>query len=640
MLPVVDSATAEPAGGPMRLGDRLRRQSAREFVGRESELATLHEWTQPGEPPSVVFVHGPAGIGKSALVAVLTESFGPGATVTVPCRDLEPTPATVLRAMADRLKTAPSLDRIALALSDHGRCLVFDEAEHLHLVDDWLRTELLPALPETVTTLLVSRRRPGTPWLVAPGWHGLVAALEVLPLPADTAGLLLDRLSVPADVRDDIISFARGHPLALRLAATAPAAMAGIESGRIPVVERLVDRLLDGVPAATVRLLQAATAVRRVTEGDLAALCADDDLPGRPDQWWDSLRELPFCVVTADGLEIHDLVRHAVQQSLATRDQDRHAAVRRRAVRVVSTRVARTEPAWPGTADLFYLVKDPVVREGFFPTDPDPVPVEAEQPGDRAGIDAMLEAVDGPAARVTRAWLDAHPGSVRVARDAAGGVAAFSTVVERDATDPRLLRTDPVAATWAYDLRRRPVRDRQHVLFVRRSLGSDGERPGPALAAMFVDIKRTYLELRPRLRRVYVAVGATAGHAEMLDRLGFQAVGTGVRVDDREFRALVLDFGPASVDGWLARLLETDVGGPGLEPAGSPLDSLTARERQVLAMVADGATNKQVAAQFGISPKTVGRHLEHVFAKLDVTNRAAAARLAALHGLPHPALHS
>jgi DNA-binding CsgD family transcriptional regulator len=639
MLPVVDNAPAEPAGGPVRLADRLRRYAAREFVGREPELATLREWTRPGEPPNVVFVHGPAGIGKTALVAALTETFGPGAAVTIPCRDLEPTRTAVLRALADRLKTAPSLDRIALALSDHVRCLVFDEAEHLYLVDDWLRAELLPALPETVTTLLVSRSRPGTPWLVAPGWHGLVAALEVPPLRTGAARLLLDRLGMPTDVRDGIVGFARGHPLALRLAASDPTATAGIESGRLPMVERLVDRLLDGLPATTVRLLQAATAVRRVTESDLAALCADDDLPGTPDQWWESLRDLPFSVLAADGLEINDLIRDAVQRSLATRDPERHAAVRRRSVRVVSARVARTEPAWSSTADLFYLVRDPVVREGFFPTDPDPVPVEAEQPGDRAGIAAMLEAVDGPAAPVTRAWLDAHPGSVRVARDTAGGVAAFSTVVERDAADPRLLRTDPVAATWAYHLRRRPVPDRQHVLFVRRSLGSDGERPGPALAAMFVDVKRTYLELRPRLRRVYVAVGSAAGHAEMLDRLGFQPVGAGVRVADREFRALVLDFGPASVDGWLARLLEADVGGPGPEAGGTPLDTLTGRERQVLAMVADGATNKQVAAEFGISPKTVGRHLEHVFAKLDVTSRAAAARLAALHGLSHPALH-
>lgn len=621
--------------GPVRLGDRLRQRSEYEFVGRTAELSTLREWTRAGEPPSVVFVHGPAGIGKSALVTALTASLPAGGVMTVSCRDLEPTPATVLSALGGRVGAEPTPERIAAALAGRCRCLVFEESEHLFLVDDWLRAELLPAMPDTLTTLLVGRSRPGTRWLVAPGWHGLVASIDVPPLTDAEAGAMLDRLGVHRDAQQPIISFARGHPLALRLAATDPEAVAGIGSeAAIPVIERLVDRLLDGLPPTTVRLLQAATTVRRVTQGDLAGLCADDDLPGTPDEWWQALRDLPFCTIGTDGLEIHDLVRDAIQQSLATRDPERHSAVRRRAVRVVSARVARTEPAWSSTADLFYLVRDPVVREGFFPSDPNPTPVEAERPGDRPGIDALLDAVDGPAAALlTRAWLDAHAGSVRIARDGSGGVAAFATVVERDAADRRLLRTDPVAAVWTYHLRRRPVPDQQRVLFIRRAVGVDGEQPGPALAALFVDLKRIYLELRPRLRRVYVAGGTGTGHAAMLERLGFEPVGAGVGVRGREYRALVLDFGPASVDGWLARLLEADVRRPGLDAPRTPLDALTMRERQVLVLVADGATNKQVAAELVISPKTVGRHLENAFAKLGVSSRAAAARLAAVHGL-------
>lgn len=176
------------------------------------------------------------------------------------------------------------------------------------------------------------------------------------------------------------------------------------------------------------------------------------------------------------------------------------------------------------------------------------------------------------------------------------------------------------------------------MLFIRRAVGVHGEQPGPALAALFVDLKRIYLELRPRLRRVYVAGGTGTGHAAMLERLGFEPVGAGVGVGGREYRALVLDFGPASVDGWLARLLEADVRRPGLDAPRTPLDALTVRERQVLALVADGATNKQVAAELVISPKTVGRHLENAFAKLGVSSRAAAARLAAVHGLSRSVL--
>lgn len=51
---------------------------------------------------------------------------------------------------------------------------------------------------------------------------------------------------------------------------------------------------------------------------------------------------------------------------------------------------------------------------------------------------------------------------------------------------------------------------------------------------------------------------------------------------------------------------------------------LTSREREVLGLVARGMAAKQVARHLGISPKTVERHKGHIFAKLGVSNQAAA----------------
>jgi DNA-binding CsgD family transcriptional regulator/tetratricopeptide (TPR) repeat protein len=59
---------------------------------------------------------------------------------------------------------------------------------------------------------------------------------------------------------------------------------------------------------------------------------------------------------------------------------------------------------------------------------------------------------------------------------------------------------------------------------------------------------------------------------------------------------------------------------------------LTAREVEVLRLVAEGLTNAQVAARLFLSPKTVTRHLNNVFAKLDVGTRTAA-RVARERGL-------
>ena len=57
------------------------------------------------------------------------------------------------------------------------------------------------------------------------------------------------------------------------------------------------------------------------------------------------------------------------------------------------------------------------------------------------------------------------------------------------------------------------------------------------------------------------------------------------------------------------------------------VDGLTERERDVLALVAEGFTNREVARRLFISPATVRTHLEHVYEKLGVRTRTAAVRV-------------
>jgi HD-GYP domain-containing protein (c-di-GMP phosphodiesterase class II) len=60
---------------------------------------------------------------------------------------------------------------------------------------------------------------------------------------------------------------------------------------------------------------------------------------------------------------------------------------------------------------------------------------------------------------------------------------------------------------------------------------------------------------------------------------------------------------------------------------------LTAREAQVLCLLARGLSNPQIAATLTVSRKTVSSHLEHIFSKLGVSTRTEAALLAMRHGL-------
>lgn len=63
---------------------------------------------------------------------------------------------------------------------------------------------------------------------------------------------------------------------------------------------------------------------------------------------------------------------------------------------------------------------------------------------------------------------------------------------------------------------------------------------------------------------------------------------------------------------------------------------LTDREADVLRLVADGLTNKQIAARLHLSPRTVGVHLEHCFGKLEVGTRSAAVQEAMRRGVLRP----
>jgi DNA-binding NarL/FixJ family response regulator len=71
-----------------------------------------------------------------------------------------------------------------------------------------------------------------------------------------------------------------------------------------------------------------------------------------------------------------------------------------------------------------------------------------------------------------------------------------------------------------------------------------------------------------------------------------------------------------------------------LRAPGAPASNgLTAREVEVLRLIASGRTNRRIAADLRISEKTVARHVSNIFTKLDVSSRAAATAYAFQHKL-------
>jgi ATP/maltotriose-dependent transcriptional regulator MalT len=96
-------------------------------------------------------------------------------------------------------------------------------------------------------------------------------------------------------------------------------------------------------------------------------------------------------------------------------------------------------------------------------------------------------------------------------------------------------------------------------------------------------------------------------------------------------------FKAPEVKQWLSALPEPDL--PPSRPSSPPKQAqaypagLTAREMEVLRLVAQGLTDAQVAEQLVVSPRTVNFHLTSIYSKLGVSSRSGATRYAIEHGL-------
>jgi DNA-binding NarL/FixJ family response regulator len=120
--------------------------------------------------------------------------------------------------------------------------------------------------------------------------------------------------------------------------------------------------------------------------------------------------------------------------------------------------------------------------------------------------------------------------------------------------------------------------------------------------------------------------GADAYHAMIEDRPHRRALSPAAAAAQLRDDADAGRFGRIEVDAVLA------AAGQGEAPHTAP-SLLTDREVEVLRLIARGHVNKQVATLLGISPKTVGRHIEHIYAKAGVATRAGATLWAMEQGL-------
>jgi hypothetical protein len=538
----------------------VRRRIATGLVGRDRELAALQPGVSTGSAPAVIHLHGIPGIGKSHLLAAFVDALGDSATVhRLDGRTIEPTERGFTDALAEAAGVASSddvgelTDRLAA-----DAVLVLDNYETFRLMDTWLRQELVPRLREGQRLIIAGREPPVAAWLTAPELAGTVQAIPLGPLETDASLAMLAGLGLEGDRAVALAGVARGHPLALRLGSAALAGRPDLPINEVAgerLLEQLAEIFLADVPdPLTRKALEAASVVRRSTRSLLGAMLPEADA----DELLTLLRALPFVETRSDGLVVHQAVQGAVDRSLRASDPVGYRDLRRAAWQQLRSEVRQAPPSqlWRYTADMLYLIENPVLREAFFPSGAHPLAVERALPSDREAVSTIAHRHETPeAASLLVEWFDRVPESTSVVRDRDGLVIGFLCLIDRaQIMDPAV--DDPVVHAWRGHLTGVAVPERDEVLGLRRWLDMDvGELPCPSQAACWLDVKRTYMLLRPDLRGIYTVVVDVPTYWPVVQPLGFVPIGSEpATIGDRAYTSVWLDFGPESVDGWLTRL--------------------------------------------------------------------------------------
>jgi hypothetical protein len=539
------------------------------LVGRDDSVVTIMRALENGSPVRVVFIHGIAGIGKSTLLAAcLDEARVRSNVVDLDGRSVEPTEAGFVDALRRAIgKPDAGLETVLAELAAHAPVVIaVDTFENLRLIDSWLRRTFVPALPAGVRLVLAGREPPVAVWLTAPGLEGGIRTVALEPLNEHEAAELLIASGVSPERTPLLNRIARGHPLALRLAAATLADQSERRLDQVAaheVTDQLARLYLADVPDPDTRTaLEAACVVRRVTRSVLRAMVPD----ARVDRF-EPLADLPFVESRADGLLVHDVVREAIARYLNAMDPSVYRRYRWLAWRRLATEVQAVPPAelWRYTADMLYLIENPVVREAFFPSGAQPLAVEPAPVDALATLETMTGRHDGPeAVDLVRRWWSRARDTFWVIRDRDGHIAGYSHILDSRQLRDSSVIGDPVVDSWRQHLEQSPVPRGQLVLGFRRWLDMEiGEAPGATQAASWLDVKRTYMSLRPQLRRIYVTVREAATYWPIVERLGFRLLPEHLRtaiVGGESYTSVVLDFGPQSVDGWLAGLVAAELG--------------------------------------------------------------------------------
>ena len=569
-------------GTAATVGDRLRGARRRAFVGRTAELELFRTALTDPESFSVLWVQGPGGVGKTALVAALADAAADAGAdaVRLDLRSIDPAPPAFEAELA-RAMGLPARAPVAPALAERDRpVLLLDTFEQALGLEDWLREDFIPAMPAGAVTVIAGRARPGEAWRRDPGWRDLLRVVALRNLEPEDARAVLARAGVAPDLRDRAVELTHGHPLALSLLVDvlsqrdAAGAGAALDLGAVPdVVEGLVASFVAEAPSPRHRMaLDVAAHARFVTEGLMRDAMGEDE--GEAMFAW--LRGLSFVEAGPRGLVLHDLARDVIGADLRWRDRAAYREVHRLVRCNVVERLTRCEglEQQHALADLMFLHRDNPAGAAFWDWESlGRVYADALRPGDAAPVLAMVERHEGgESAALAERWLERQPDAFAVFRGAGAGPLGFVAQLRLHEAGDDDIAADPGArAMWDHARSRAPLRPGDEVLAGRFMMDGEAyQAPSPSFNVVTMRTTQEWLS-RPRLSWYYLTPGDPDAIAPLMAYIGFgRAAEADFDVGGHRYGVYARDWRRQDGPAWLDAMADRELGeAPAVPPAGS-----------------------------------------------------------------------
>lgn len=491
------------------IGDRLQAARARLFVGRDAEVEQFRSALAADTLPfNVLHVFGPGGVGKTELLQAFSRCC---ASHDVPvyqldARDVDPNPESFRSA----LRAAIGLDDetpILAGLGEQGdrSVLLIDTVETIEALDDWLRTQFLPDLPEDVVVVFAGRSEPDPAWRTDSGWRSLVETMPLRNFDRDTGQTLLRRREVPDAQHEAILNFTHGHPLATALVADLMEQQEDptFEPAEAPdIVKTLLEQFVQQVPSPAHRAaLEVAALVRYTTEAVLRATLDISDAH----ELFEWVRTLSFVQPGERGVMLHDLVREALAADLQWRNPDWHDELHERARQFYTDRLKRAPDRLVSNvlSDFTFLLRDHPFIKPFYDRlrsqwdDAHSLMEDTPRDDDWPVLQEMVKTQEGAAAaNWAQHWFDAHPDGVHVYREASGTPVGFLLTLPLDAVPAEARASDPVTEqAWTHLEAHAPLRPGEQASLFRFWMARDtGQDPSPVQSLIFIRQVRHYLQ--------------------------------------------------------------------------------------------------------------------------------------------------